>query len=137
MRPNLREAAKRMGYRPMPMNGEAQNHARTWGKPVGYSLFVICDSEQHGIEWVQWFWHAQDAKPILWNRKVYGQDEDWTPMQPCSDGEAHLMHVYGLTLQEYINWIKKCENWDQKAGYAGEGRGAFEFLTLTQTIGGD
>ena len=125
-----------MGYRPMPFEGEPELHASAWGKPVGYSLMALCDSEQHGIEWMQWFWHAEQQKPILWSRKVYGDDKDWSPY-PKNDGEANMLVVYGPSPPAFIAWVKKCENWDQKAGFAADPRGSsFEFLTLTQTLGG-
>lgn len=119
MRPALREAARRLGYRPMPSEGEPQNHAHVWGKPVGYSLMLISETEIHGIEWMQWFHNGSES--VLWTRKVFEE-------------EPHQPWYAQTTMQMFLCWIKDCENWDQKACWAGDHRSSFEFLTLTQTL---
>ena len=123
MNDELKTAARQMGYRPMPRKTESEVSATVWGKPVGYSLMVISDTEEHGIEWLQWFWHRQDDKPILWNRKVW----------PIG-GDLHERSDVKPVTSHFMFWLKECENWEQKASYCGEAQGAFEFLTPSQSV---
>ena len=122
MREALRVAAQRMGYRPMPMGGQPENYADAWGKPCGFGIMVICETEIHGIEWMQWFYNDVERKPLLWTRQIYEVSNS-----PWYDQ---------VTWQMFLHWIKECENYHQKAPYSGNSRGTFDFVTLTQSLGG-
>ena len=118
MHEDLKLAMRKMGYRPMPAKTEVETRAKVWGKPVGYSIMTISDTDEHGLEWSQWFWHHRDDKPILWSRKQFPELRD------------DIEYVVDF----YSGWIKEYENWDQKAGSCGPFPGTFEFLTLSQSI---
>ena len=116
----------------MPRKHEAEFHASCWGKPHGHSLLIVSETEEHGIEWMQWFLHHGKQTPILWCRKNFS--EQWRK-EAKGVSEVFLATVYGPTPQEFLTWVKYCENWEQKNTMA-TCEGSFEFLTLTQTLGG-
>jgi hypothetical protein len=124
----LKQAALQMGYRPMPRRDEPEAAAHIWAKPVGFGIMLISELREHGIEWQQYFWHRGDAKPICWNRRRWpdGGDRHWYPK-----GDEQP------TAQDFLRWIKECENWEAKGAYSGEHPGTFEFLTLSQQISGE
>lgn len=143
MNADLKKAAAMMGYRPMARANEPENAADCWGKPVGYGIMLISETDEHGIEWQQYFWHlgcrcgdgeefrrhpppcdGMDPHPICWNRKTY----------PVG-GNRGLASAEKRDLADFLSWIKECENWEAKrAGYAGDSQGAFEFLTIGQSV---
>lgn len=115
MNKELRIALTMMGYRPLG----TEVSAAAFGKPIGYSLVAVIQTEQFGIEFLQAFWNSGNTEngvpphPIFWSRKKLEEDSNQ------------------LGREDFVCWIKECENWYVKTEYCGS-PGAFEFLTLSQ-----